>query len=474
MHKPSDLFDREWEWTRLDQFASDPHPGPSLGLVSGRRRQGKSVLLRALCEAAGGFYWEAFEGSRGDLLADLARHLGAAIGSPAPLALADWDAAFAALARFAGPTPRVIALDELPYAIEAAPELPSLLQRRLSDRSSSPRWLVCGSALRVMGGLLGADAPLRGRAGLELVVLPFDFRAARRFWGLDDPHLALRVFAVAGGTPAYAREFVRSDAPRGPEDFDDWVCRTVLDPSVPLFREGRVLLAEEPSISDRGLYHGALAAIATGDNTPSRIGARLGRSVTALSHVLGVLCDTGLVARQADAFHARRATYEISEPIVRFHHAVLRPNGSALERPGRQAQVWAAARDTFHAQVVGPVFAEVCRAWALRFASAEEMGGLVASVQRGVVNDAERRTQHEVDVVARDPAGRILALGEAKWGARLGGADAERLRRVRSLLVAAGEDAAGARLMLFSGGRAEGPPTEDVRLVSLADLYDAR
>jgi uncharacterized protein len=470
MDKPADLFDRDWEWSRLARFAADPHPGPTLGLISGRRRQGKSVLLRALCDAGGGFYWQAFEGSRNDLLGDLGRHLAAALGAPASLALPDWDAALTALAATTQRHPGIVALDELPYAMESAPELPSLLQRRLADRTSSPRWLVCGSALRVMGGLLSADAPLRGRASLELVVLPFDYRTARAFWGIADPHLALQVFAVTGGTPAYAREFVRADTPRDGADFDDWVCRTVLDPSVPLFREGRVLLAEEPSITDRGLYHGVLAAIATGDTSPSRIAARLGRGVTALSHVLGVLCDSGLVVRQADAFHARRATFEVGEPIVRFHHAILRPNASALDRPGRQAQVWASARDTFYAQVVGPVFEEVCRTWALRLASPDELGGVVASVQRGIVNDSSARAQHEVDVVARDPTGRILALGEARWGARLTPGDADRLRRIKSLLVRAGEDAEGARLLLFSGGE-HAPDFGDVRVVTLATLY---
>ena len=48
--------------------------------------------------------------------------------------------------------------------------------------------------------------------------------------------LAVSLHAVVGGTPAY-RRFVHDDSPEGADDFDDWLRRTVLDPSTPLFRE---------------------------------------------------------------------------------------------------------------------------------------------------------------------------------------------------------------------------------------------
>lgn len=105
-----------------------------------------------------------------------------------------------------------------------------------------------------MGELLSGSAPLRGRAGLDLTVLTFDHQAAAVFWEIDDPHLAVRVHSIVGGTPAYRREYTAGDAPAGADDFDAWVVRTVLNPASPLFKEARYLLAEEPSLRDRALY----------------------------------------------------------------------------------------------------------------------------------------------------------------------------------------------------------------------------
>ena len=121
------------------------------------------------------------------------------------------------------------------------------------------------------------QAPLRGRASLELLIRPFGYTDVARFWGADDPKLALLLHAVVGGTPAYRREFVAFDTPSGLADFDPWIIRTVLNPQSPLFREARYLLAEETEIRDPALYHSVLGAIAAGNHTNGGIASFVGR-----------------------------------------------------------------------------------------------------------------------------------------------------------------------------------------------------
>lgn len=495
MERPSDMFDREFEWRALAEFAEDERPGATLGVLSGRRRQGKTFLLRALCRQANGFYFGATEATEGESLRQLGAAIGAWLDAPAPLVLEDWQAGIDALLSLGRDRPVVVVIDEFPYLVEASPALPSILQNALAPLrkqrdSSRARLLLCGSAISFMGRLLAGNAPLRGRAGLELVVPTFDHRTAAAFWGISDPVTALKVNAIVGGTPAYRREFARDDVPAGPDDFDAWVARTVLSRASPLFREARYLLADEPSLHDTGLYHSVLAAIAVGNGRRGSIAAYVGRKSGDLAHPLTVLEDIGLVAREPDVFKDNRTTFRIAEPLVTFYHAVMRPIWSDLEQVTDPAELWRRSQARFLASVVGPHFEHVARWWTRHLAGPGLLGDHLSSVGTGTVNDPANRTSHQLDVVAFrvNEAGRqeIAAIGEAKWNEPIGDGHLNRLRRIRDLLVAQGRPGAEtARLVLYSGAgsspglRGKVSPdvreatsgADDVLLIELADLY---
>lgn len=482
------MFDRDFEWAELVRFAEYPGREATLGVVSGRRRQGKTFLLDAVCSAMGGFYFSATEATEAESLRQFGAAVARHVGQPVPYRFAHWEEAVEVLMALPSPGggPLPVVLDEFPFLAKASPELPSLLQRALGPqarRTGAPvRLLLCGSALSFMGNLLTGTAPLRGRASLELVVPTLDYRLAAAFWQITDPRLAVLVNAVVGGTPAYAREFTLGDTPTDLEDFGPWVQRNILNPGRPLFREARFLLAEEPDLRDTALYHGVLSAIADGNHTRGGIANYLARKSTDLSHALTVLEDTGMVIREPDAFHGKRSAYRIAEPILTFYHAVMRPNWSDLERPGLADQVWAAAQPTFVSKVVGPRFEQICRTWTRWYASPDTLGGRRTRVESGTIPDPAAKTSHEIDAVVfgRDEHGRetLLAIGEAKWNETMGARHLRRLQHIRDLLRArSGVNADNARLLCFSGGgftdelRALAVDCEDIQLIDLERLY---
>ncbi|MBN3931559.1 ATP-binding protein [Streptomyces verrucosisporus] len=486
MDKPAEMFDRDFEWAELTRFATLPGPRATLGVVSGRRRQGKTFLLDAVTRASGGFMFTATETTEADALRQFGEALARHRGQPTPFRFAHWDEAVTELMRIAdGGSPTVAVIDEFPFLAKASPALPSIIQRALdpaAQHSNTPvRLLLCGSALSFMGGLLAGNAPLRGRAGLELVVPTLDFRLAAEFWEITDPRTALLTHAIVGGTPAYRREFTQGDAPTGPEDFDAWVARAVLNPARPLFREARYLLAEEPELHDTALYHSVLAAIAAGNTARGGIADYLGRKSTDLAHPLSVLHDVGMITHEADAFRRNRSAYRIAEPLIAFYHAVMRPAWGDLERPGRAPAVWRRAQCTFRSKVVGPHFEQVCREWARWHATPATHGGQVTRVTAGTVNDPAAKTGHEVDVAVHGETdnGReaLLAIGEAKWNDVMGMGHLERLRKIRALLVARGTAHDTTRLQCYSGAGftgelrrlAEEDPT--VQLIDPVRLY---
>jgi uncharacterized protein len=441
--KPARVFDRDLEWRGLAAFATDPTPGATLGVVSGRRRQGKSYLLQALTEASGGLYFAATEATEAESLRLFADTLIRQLRQPVDPPFRDWNDAIRYLFSQFRSEPTLVVLDEFPFLAKVSPALPSIIQRELgpggAGADSYARLVLCGSAMSVMGGLLSGRAPLRGRAGLELVVQPFRYPDAAAFWAITDPRLAMLVHSVVGGTPAYRREFIRSDSPADRADFDSWVIRTVLNPQTPLFREARYLLAEETDIREPAIYHSVLAAIASGNTTNGAIARYIGRRSDEITHQLNVLEDAALITKQPDLFRQARATYRITEPLITFYESVMRRRWPELEL-GLAESVWQATQPTFTAQVAGPHFEAICREYAT-IAGREIFGELPAEVGHGTVNDSSARTQLELDVVAfaaPEPGAnrRLLSLGEAKWGEVIGRAHLARLARARDLLAA--------------------------------------
>jgi uncharacterized protein len=485
MLRPDHLFDRVHEWDALAAFVGSPQPGATLGLVYGRRRQGKTYLLETLVQEAGGLYIAALDQAGSTNLDRVADAYRTFTGSRAPVRFADWDEALTSLLALGegASSPVPVVIDEFPYLLRGAPELPSVLQARLSPRGAATtswrtRLVLCGSALSTMQNLLTASAPLRGRASMELMVHPFGYREAARFWGVaDDPDLAVRLDALVGGTPAYL-DMSGGVGPASADDFDGWVCRALLSPASAMLREGAVVVSEEPRIADTSLYHAVLDAVSRGRTRRGEIAAHVGRPVTALGHPLTVLTEARLIEPLADALRDRRSSYRIAEPVVRFHRLVVAPHEHRLAAHQASA-VWAEVADTVSARIYGPHFERIARTWSLLHAPAEVIGGPASIVAPTEVPCKEHRTTHEIDLVVigstANTADHILALGEAKW--RTTPCTVGHLRRLEHLRQLV-PGAAGCRLLLFSrrGFDDELADTArrraDVKLVSLDRLYE--
>lgn len=342
--------------------------------------------------------------------------------------------------------------------------------------------------MSVMGKLLTGTAPLRGRAGLDLRMHPFDFRTARRLHGIDDLMTAVELYAVIGGVAAYAREMVENDLPTSPADFRRWICRRVLSPAAPLFGEVELLLGEDPAVSKvrkPNLYHAALAGVALGNHAWSSLTKYVKISGSSLHSIVSALTSASFLEEVQDPVRDNRPTYEPSDPLLRFHYAIIRRQRARLERHGVDTEaLWADLVPTFRSQVLGPCFESMARWWTRHFASHDTVGGSpdhVGPTSLAVTNRETGGTElREIDVVvaaddAAEPSGRTVhALGEAKVGERFTMRHVQRLEDAR---IALGHRAAGARVLLFGSRFDEAVQAcarnrVDLDIVDLERLYE--
>ncbi len=458
----------------------------TLGLVYGRRRIGKSTLLEAVTRERGGFYWEATRTESPIQLSRLGEALGEHLGV-GRLALDSWDEAFHQLLRLGEARQVPVVVDEFGHVLAADPSADSIVASAIGPaarRASTgqARLVLCGSAIAMMSSLTAGEAPLRGRAGMELVMQPADFREAAGWLGADaDLELAARVYAVIGGVIGYATDMVDHDLPTAMDDFDRWVADRLLSPAATLHHEATTLLAEDPTLTavNPVVLHSILGAIANGSVAAGKIANQLRRSVSNIEPSIRRLIAAGFVVRHVDPVRSQRPSYALADPFLQFHYAVLEPHSSLLRDREPSATWKRRLAATFDAHVRGPVFEEQVRTWARRYAAAETLGAEPDHLgPSAVVIDG---TERQLDLVVatlgdpdEQPAGReIHTIGEAKSGEVVGHGHLRILEQARA---AYGGRAVRAKLLLAAPSftaelRSEADRRPDIELIDLERLY---
>jgi AAA+ ATPase superfamily predicted ATPase len=466
------FLNRGEELDRLNRLARRPEGG--LAVVYGRRRLGKTRLLLEWCARHGGVYSVADLSAAAIQRRYFAEVIAARLPGFAEVEFPDWRSLLARLARDAatsrwrGP----IVLDELPYLVLSAPELPTVLQSWIEHEAAAARLVVAvaGSSQRMMQGLvLAGDAPLYGRAREVLEIRPLEPTFIEDAFGKPTGAALTSIYACWGGVPRYwelACE-LRGDQRRR-------VDKLVLDPLGPLHREpDRLLLEEVPSAAE---VRPVLDAIGAGVHRLSEIGGRMARSSTSLSRPLARLTELGLVRREVpfgdDVKMNRRSLYRIDDPFFRLWFRVVAPQRGRLASASPDGRL--ALLDRFWPELLAAGWEDLCRRQLPRLRADTGLGRL------GPWGPASRwwsGNLPEWDLVAESLDGRRLLLGEAKASDRVLARPAlvHEMRRLRArespLLPKRYEGHEQVRALFVPEVRGLAPRRiEDVFLVTASDL----
>ncbi len=450
-------------------------PVPSLVIVFGRRRIGKSTLLREAARGRAEVYYQATKLDSAISLGQFQEQITNALGAdPRADGIADWLGTFRFLVRVAeARSPGlVVTLDEFPYLVEADPALPSVIQQFWDSGYPSRgnlKLVLCGSAVAQMQDLLAERNPLYGRKTLSLDVGPLPLREAAEFfpnWSDED---RVTAYAIFGGIPYYLE---MCDPERS---LWDNVHDLLLTRTGRLVDEPGLILGSE--VKDPRRHASILLAVASGCTTLGEIAGRVkeANGSSGLTTYIERLASLRLLRREhsIDATPRERdSRYVVSDPFLAFWHRFVQPSLSAIARDfGREVLV-RRIRPAM-GEYMGLAFEEICREYVRNFL--QELTGVPAHEVGGLWG----RADFDIDVAGSALDGSAL-FGECKWTAQPVTSGVLRLLRERVSTVEYGRGAPARHLLLFAKEgfhpevSAEAEQERDLHLVSLSDLLRPR
>jgi hypothetical protein len=348
---------------------------PSMVVIYGRRRVGKSTLLAHVCASRSAIYYQATEVVGSINLSLFKDEIANVEGEHSPIlqGLETWESVLAYVEQLAEKHAAdhgenlLVVFDEFPYLCEAVQGFPSVVQKAVDrvNRNDTPLDLVlCGSQISFMTEMLAEKNPLRGRQTLELDVQPLPYREAAEFlpdWSAVE---TLEAFGVFGGMPYYL-QFLDGEL-----GLRENIVDTVLRPGAPLGNEAYNVLQSELRTPRR--FASVLQAIGTGCTTTGDILGRTaeissGGQLTPYINKLEAL-RLIRVTRSLDAKpKARNRRYYVADPYLEFWFRFGLPNASALAK-GHAEDVYDHAILPHFSGFMGEIFEWISREYLERYA----------------------------------------------------------------------------------------------------------
>jgi AAA+ ATPase superfamily predicted ATPase len=409
-------------------------------VIYGRRRVGKTELILRFAEGRRCIYFEASSGTERDHLDDLSSALTQTSGREllAAQPLSSWQAVFAAVGEELENGPLLVALDEFQFVARETPAIGSTINRFWREHRDNPNLFLILSGSDVSffeREIVGYGATTYGRRTGSLHLQPFPFAELRHFLVKWKPVDLIRAYAVFGGVPYYLEAL--DPAANLAENIE----RHVLAPDGLLRQEPRFLFSQHSDLREDGVYFSILRAIAAGRTRRNEIAARVGRSDGAMGQLLERLVEMGLVRRVypvtvLNPDRTRLVRFAIDDPFLRFWFTFVHPYESRLHRRAdAKHHLDGLVLPGLDAFVSKPAFEQICQSWLREEIGAANAGWWWGNVKE-MTNGGPRNIQRELDAVAVDHEGVVLALGSCKWttGVMSSGEKAQ-LRRLAGHLV---------------------------------------
>lgn len=325
-----DFINRERELNFLQDMYSKTG---GLVIIYGRRRVGKTELIKKFIEGKKHLYYLADKRGTGINARNMAR-LAAETFNELPVVVENFDDVFKFIAKRSNEKFTVV-IDEFSYLVEKDDAIPSVFQLIVDEiiRGKEILLILSGSSISMMyHGTLSYKSPLYGRRTGEWKLNPLDFKDAIKFFPEACFEKAVELYAVFGDIPSYLVDLEPS------KTIKENVINNILRKGSKLYREPEFLLKEE--LREPSRYISILEALGSSAKL-SEVASKAGVPAKDMPKYFKVLSELELVRKEVPVTEKKKknSRYYINDNLFYFYFKFVNPNISLLEE-GREEEVY--------------------------------------------------------------------------------------------------------------------------------------
>jgi len=305
-----------------------------LVVIYGRRRIGKTELLREFCKDMPHVFYACKECTDNEQLNSFSvRMLKNAQMSKYIKNFNDWEQAFKFVTELPQQGKKLLVIDEFPYMVHANSSIPSVIQNLWDELLSREDVMIilCGSAMSfIEKEVLAEKNPMYGRATGILKMNEMDFGDALKFFPAFDIKDKILAYSILGGIPHYLKQF------DGNVSIEENIKNNILTRGSVLYNEVEFLMRKE--LRETSVYNTLITTIAMGNTKLNDIYQKTQIDRAKISVYIKNLIDLNILNREfpmsdgiKSTANIQRGLYSIADNFFSFWYRFVFPNLSELE-----------------------------------------------------------------------------------------------------------------------------------------------
>ena len=327
------FYDREQEIAFLKETREQARKVARFTVLTGRRRIGKTTLIREAYKDEPFVYFFVARKAEGDLCEAYIEEVNEKLGIPTLGSSRKFSDIFRYLMKLSEARSFTLVIDEFQDFFRVNKSVFSEMQAIWDEyeKTSKINLVVCGSIYSLMQKIFkDKKEPLYGRNTAELRLKPFRPSVLKEILADAKPDYSnedlLALFTFTGGVAKYVNLLVDAGALN-----KDSMIRHIVSPNSTFLNEGKNNLIEEFG-KDYGTYFSILSCIARGKNTRSEIEDMIGREVG--GYLTNLENDYELIAKRQPLFEkssTKNVRYELGDVFYSFWFRFIFKYGYIIE-----------------------------------------------------------------------------------------------------------------------------------------------